>query len=140
MDDKEQERLSLAVEIVNFHREDRDPYEIDFHGGECEGFPSNGERLSIEQIYKRDCSACLSEWNLEDRFIDKLGGIELLPIARKYLDLHEQVTELYYPITSLSDDDQARVRIVHKEKKRRREQIEYQLRHPRTPMLRKEVA
>jgi hypothetical protein len=118
MDDKE--RFRLAVEIVNLHRESYDPYELDFHDSECDR-PSwtYGEPPA-------NCTACLAEWSLEREFINRLDGVDLICDVRRYIELYEKVTELHYPITSLSDEDQALVLIVHQEKKRRREQIEYQ--------------
>ena len=120
---EEKERFRLAIEILNLWRERGDPYERDLHSDECKGHV-----WTLDNPPDSACLACLAEWELENDFTDKLGDAALLGVARKYVDIHEQVTELHYPITSLSEEDQDRVFIVHQEKKRRKGQIKYQAR------------
>lgn len=120
MRNSELEKIVRAVSIVLIQRAGRDPFSLDYHANKC-------SRKRPAEYTDTDvmCIACEYEYHAKELIEEETGDASYFGTAIAVLNWHELVTELFVPLLSFDEETQALIIAVHKEKKRLREQAEF---------------
>jgi hypothetical protein len=112
------------------YREDKDPYALDRHADDCDGylFNSDGSLIDVDTLAERECEACIWEWEVIDRITEETGDAEYYHAALEALRDFDYFERVRYtsPISEMDVMVYLNACMVQSEIGKRRKQLELQ--------------